>query len=55
MQTSCSVQKLPGKTETAKEILLQGDLLKPLVNLLTQTYGIDPKYLTTATKGKSAK
>lgn len=55
LQTSCSVQKLPGKVETGKEILLQGDLLKPLVALLTQSYGIDAKYITTVAKGKSSK
>ena len=33
--------------------MLQGDLLKPLISLLTQTYGIDPKYVTATSKGKA--
>lgn len=33
-QTSCSVTKLPGKTETGKEIALQGNLIKVCVLLV---------------------
>ncbi|CAL5226777.1 g9634 [Coccomyxa viridis] len=49
--TSCSVNKLPGKTETGKMLDLQGNLLKELPKFLTEEYGIDPQYIDVKTKG----
>ena len=55
LQTSSSVQKLPGKNVTGKEISLQGDVLKELAAFLTDAYGIDAQYISAVSKAKSAK
>ena len=53
MQTSAAVQKLPGKTESGKEISLQGDLLKKIASFLTAEYGIDAKYIDASSRSKA--
>lgn len=52
VQTSASVQKLPGKQETGKEIALQGDLLHDIPKFLTDMYGLSPQYIDVKSKGK---
>ena len=52
VQTNASVQKLPGKTETAREIALQGNLLHDIPRLLISQYGIDPQFVEVKSKGK---
>ncbi|CAK0786333.1 hypothetical protein CVIRNUC_009546 [Coccomyxa viridis] len=48
--TSCSISRLPGKTETGKMLDLQGNLLKELPRFLTEEYGIEPKYIDVKVK-----
>jgi len=48
--TACSVAKIPGKTESDCEIMLQGDLLKKIVAFFTETEGIESKHLETNNK-----
>lgn len=50
LQTNASIQKLPGKTETAKEIQLQGDLLHDIPKLLQEAYGISKEYIDVKSK-----
>lgn len=45
VQTNASIQKLPGKNETGKEINLQGDLLHEVPKFLEETHGIDARYV----------
>ena len=52
MQTNASVQKLPGKTETAKEIALQGNLLHEIPRLLISELGISQSFVDVKSKGK---
>ena len=51
-QTSSSVQKMPGKTETGKEIALQGPLLHEVPKFFMSTYGLSSSYIDVKTKGK---
>ena len=51
-QTSSSVQKLPGKNETGKEIALQGPLLYEVPKFLTATYGLSAEHIDVKSKGK---
>lgn len=51
-KTSASVQKLPGKQETGKEIALQGNLLHDIPKFLTDMYGLSPQYIDVKSKGK---
>ena len=44
--------KLPGKTETAKEIALQGNLLRDIPRLLLSEFGIEPSFVDVKSKGK---
>lgn len=46
------MQKLPGKTETGKEIALQGNLLHDVPRLLIEQYGVDPQFVEIKGKGK---
>ncbi|BDA49270.1 Eukaryotic translation initiation factor 2D [Coccomyxa sp. Obi] len=50
-KTSCSVTKLPGKTETGKEIALQGNLLQELPKYLKDEYGIEAHFVDVKKKG----
>lgn len=50
--TSCSVQPLPGKNETGKEVAAQGMLLNELHVLLREAYGIPESYLEVVDKTK---
>ncbi|CAL8464144.1 g3679 [Coccomyxa elongata] len=50
-KTSCSVTKLPGKTETGKEITLQGNLLQELPKYLKDEYGIEAHFVDVKKKG----
>ena len=52
LYTSCSVTKLPGKTESDCELLLQGELTKKVVAFFTQDEGIEEKYLDVVNKLK---
>ena len=51
-QTNASVTKLPGKSETAKEIALQGNLLHDIPRLLLSEYGIGQSFVDVKSKGK---
>ncbi len=51
-QTSSSVTKLPGKSETGKEIALQGPLLHEIPKFLTATYGLSSSFIDVKAKGK---
>lgn len=51
-QTSSSVTKLPGKSETGKEIALQGPLLHEIPKFLTATYGLSSSFMDVKAKGK---
>lgn len=51
-QTSSSVTKMPGKTETGKEIALQGPLLHEVPKFFTTTYGLSSNYIDVKSKGK---
>ncbi len=51
-QTSSSVTKLPGKSETGKEIALQGPLLHEIPKFLTATYGRSSSFIDVKAKGK---
>ena len=50
--TSCSVQPLPGKNETGKEVAAQGMLLVEVCALLREAYGIPPSYIEALDKTK---
>jgi translation initiation factor 2D len=50
--TSCSVQPLPGKNETGKEVAAQGMLLVEVCALLREAYGIPPSYIEAVDKTK---
>ena len=52
VQTNASVTKLPGKTETAKEIALQGNLLHDIPRLLQSEFGIEASFVKVQGKGK---
>ena len=52
-QTSSSVTKIPGKTETGKEIALQGPLLHEIPKFFLSSYGLSSSYVDTKSKGKS--
>ena len=52
LQTNASVTKLPGKTETAKEIALQGNLLRDIPRLLLSEFGIEQSFVDVKSKGK---
>lgn len=52
-QTSSSVTKMPGKTETGKEIALQGPLLHEIPKFFVSTYGLSSTYIDIKSKGKS--
>lgn len=49
-QSSCTVSRLPGKTENDSEIAIQGDVLSQLVVLFTETYGIDASLIDAQNK-----
>lgn len=51
-QSSASVTKLPGKTETGKEIALQGDQLQNAAQFLTDVYGLPHSYITSKNRSK---
>ena len=51
-QTSAAVTKLPGKTETGKEIALQGPLLHEIPKFMTATYGLSSNFMDIKAKGK---
>ncbi|DBB17153.1 TPA: hypothetical protein ACH3X3_014226 [Trebouxia sp. C0006] len=51
-QTSSSVTKLPGKSETGKEIALQGPLLHEIPKFLMATYGLSSTFIDVKAKGK---
>lgn len=51
-KTSSSVQKLPGKQETGKEVALQGNLLHEICAYLKQECGIDASFIETTSKLK---
>lgn len=50
--TSASVGDLPGKNETGKEILVQGNLLQEILGFLETKYGITQAYIDTVNKTK---
>lgn len=50
--TSCSVQPLPGKNETGKEVAALGMLLNEVCVLLREAYGIPETYLEIVDKTK---
>jgi translation initiation factor 2D len=50
--TSAAVQRLPGKQETGMEIHIQGNVLKELVAMLRQDWGIPDKYIEVENKTK---
>jgi hypothetical protein len=47
-----AVQRLPGKQETGMEILIQGNVLKELVAMLRQDWGIPSTYIEVDNKTK---
>ena len=44
-KTACSVSKLPGKTESDFEIMMQGDLAKKVAEYFTLSDGIEAKFV----------
>ena len=50
--TNSSVQRLPGKTETSKEIALQGDILHEVGQFLMTTFGIEQQFIELKSKSK---
>ena len=44
-KTACSVSKLPGKTESDFEIMMQGDLAKKVAEYFTLSEGIEAKFV----------
>lgn len=55
LQSSASVQPLPGKTQSRKEILLQGDVSKHISEFLTSTYGLGPQQISFQSKNKASR
>ena len=51
--TSASVQDLPGKSETGKEVQIQGNLLAEMLAYLESKYGITAAYVDVVSKLKS--
>ena len=49
---SASSQRLPGKNETGVEISVQGNVLKELVAMLKDEFGIPPKFIEAEDKTK---
>lgn len=50
--TSCALEKLPGKQETGMEISIQGNVLKELVGILRNDWGIPDKFIEVEDKTK---
>ena len=51
-KTSSSVQKLPGKQESGKEVSLQGNLLNEICKYLENDRGIDASFIQKTSKLK---
>lgn len=52
LQTNASVTKLPGKTETDKEIALQGSVMHDVAKFLLDSYGIDGSFIDMKNRSK---
>ena len=50
---ACSVAKLPGKTETGKEIALQGNVMHEVTKFLAEAYGIDAAFVDIKSRSKA--
>lgn len=50
--TSASVGDLPGKNETGKEVMIQGNLLQEILVFLETKYGIPSNYIDTTNRTK---
>lgn len=52
-QSSASVARLPGKTDTGKEIALQGNVLAEVPAFLMQEYGIESALIDCKSRSKT--
>jgi len=54
-QDTCvrSVARLPGKTETGKEIALQGNVVHEVPEFLAEAYGVDSSFVDCKSRSKA--
>ncbi len=48
-----SVARLPGKTETGKEIALQGNVVHEVPEFLAEAYGVDSSFVDCKSRSKA--